>query len=91
MNWYKTAVQESGDWPIVEKVKLPKGWKVTVKKHYMEGIKKNDPLKDFHVYYVPHFWFEGQYKGHMPTTFDYASKAKEQGSKYLLGVLSGEL
>ena len=57
----------------------------------MEGIKMNDPLKDFHVYYVPHFWFEGQYRGHMPTTFDYASKAKEGGSKYLLGVLSGEL
>ena len=47
MNWYKKAQE----FPEVEKVKLPKGWKVTVKKHYIEGVKNNDPFKDFHVYY----------------------------------------
>jgi len=79
MNWYKKA-QEFTE---AEKVKLPKGWKVTVKKEKM--------CDGYTMLYVPHFWFEGQHRGSMPTAFDYASKARELGSKYLLGILSGEL
>jgi uncharacterized protein YbdZ (MbtH family) len=57
MNWYrKSQVQEMS--------KLPKGWKVTVKKN-RQGL------------YEANLWFEGRYVTMVPAAFDTAQKARE--------------
>jgi hypothetical protein len=84
MNWYKQA-QENFETPplLIEKPKqkLPKGWKLTIK-------------KDKSGLYEAHLWLKDQYGVTspipltVPMLFDYPSKAREGAVAWLQHQLS---